>query len=134
MVRERRRADTEPIEVIRAYLTERLAPGEVLKILVYSDPAPATFRRRKAVVLRVMYEVRGPEETKARDQLFLVQNGEVRSVVDFAYWLAQLQREVAARQVVAAELQRQAALQSVAYPQTPLQALASRLSQRPPHH
>jgi hypothetical protein len=130
IVRERRPVETEPIEIIRAYLTEQLAPGEALKILVYSDPVPATFKRKKAVVLRVVYEVRGPKETKAKDQLFLVQNGEVKQAVDFTYWVAQLQRELAAlaaRQqaaqlVVAAQLQQQ---------QTSQQALAGRLSQRP---
>jgi len=76
-------AGAEPIEVVRAYLTDRLSPGESLKVDRYGEPVPATLQRRRAAVLRVVYAIHGQAETKERDQLFLIQDGEVKQCVDY---------------------------------------------------
>jgi hypothetical protein len=122
--------ETEPIEIIRAYLTEQLSPEESLKIQIYSDPILATFKRKRAVVLRVVYDIKDPMQTTTEDQLFLVQDWEVKDAVDFVTWRAKLERDLAiraariraAQRAIAAMLAQQRAAQ---------QALANQLSRRP---
>jgi hypothetical protein len=128
--KRRKSGETEPIEIIRAFLTEQLASGEVLKFRIYSDPVRAVFARKRAVVLRVVYVVQGPKETRTRDQLFLVQEGEVRQWIDFEAWAALMRRKLAvlAAQQRAAE---QAIAAQLAQQQVAQQNLAGRLSQRP---
>jgi hypothetical protein len=131
--KQRKSGETEPIEIIRAFLTDQLASGEVLKIRIYSDPIRAVYKRKRAAVLRVVYDVQRPKEpTRTRDELFLLQEGEVRQWVDFAEWAALMRRKLemlaaqqrAAQQAIAAQLAQQQAAQ---------QSLAGQLSQRPRH-
>jgi hypothetical protein len=68
--------------------------------------------------LRVIYEIQSPKQTTSRDQLFLVQDGEVKQYVDYEYWIGQVRKALAILEA------RQRAAQ---------QALASQLAQRPRH-
>jgi hypothetical protein len=107
---------TEPLEVVRDFLTNRLASGESLKIGLYSDPQRIKFKKKGAVVLRVLYEVRGETTAAPKDQLFLVQDDEVKQWVDTERWLTQVR------------LVQQAA---VAQERAMRQALATQLARRP---
>jgi hypothetical protein len=87
VINRRPSSQTEPLEIIRDFLTDRLASGESLKIGLYSDPQRIKFKKKSAVVLRVLYEVRGETTATPKDQLFLVQDTEVKQWVDTERWL-----------------------------------------------
>jgi hypothetical protein len=113
---KRKSAQTIPLEIIRDFLTDRLQAGENLKIWIYSNPQPVRIKRKKAMVLRVVYEVRSRQRTEPRDQVFLLQDAEVKHSVDTAPWIARF------RQAQPALSGEERAMQ---------QALATQLAQRP---
>jgi hypothetical protein len=129
----RKSEKSQPIEIIWTFLGVRRAAGEVFHIQVYSDLIATTFEDRDAVVVRVIYEVRGRGIVIVRDQLFLIQDEEVVQWVDFEVWLAHFQttlaalaaRQRGADRAHAARRARQWAAR---------QAFATRLSQKPGNH
>jgi hypothetical protein len=116
IVSKRKSKQSEPLEIIRDFITDHLLSDQSLKIWLYSDPQRVRFQRQKAVVLRVIYDIRAPQKTTPQDQLFLVQANEVKQWLNTEAWLAQVQR---IQQTIAAQ---ERALQA---------SLSNQLAQRP---
>jgi hypothetical protein len=107
----------EPIDTIGDYIEAQLDASLTFQIKTYSDPQSIRFKRKKAVVLRVIYQVNDEKKNAVtKDQLFLVQDGKVKQGVDFAAWLAQQQQ--------LQQLQQQLVAQEVSIQQQQMAALA----------
>jgi hypothetical protein len=102
---EQKLTSKEPIDTIWDFLEDNLDRSIDYEIQLYSNPQSARFGHKKAVVLRVIYKVsnqQGGADTK--DQLFLVQDGQVKQWIDYVVWAAEQQRiqqEMVAQELLA---------------------------------
>ena len=113
IVDQQRTDQKEPIEAVQDFLEGNLDANVSYQIRSYSGPQSVRFQRKKAAVLRVVYEVTDqPAGGATRDQLFLVQDGNVKQWVDFASWLAEQQeiQQLLIAQEIVIQQQQMAAL------------------------
>jgi hypothetical protein len=81
------------LDAIQDFLEEKLDAKVSYEIKSYSDAQGIRFLGDKAVVLRVAYQLSDQQGGSAsKDQLFLVHEGKVKQLVDFAAWQAEQQR------------------------------------------